>query len=38
MKLSEFKYNLPRNSIAKFPATPRDTSKMMIVNRETGET
>jgi S-adenosylmethionine:tRNA ribosyltransferase-isomerase len=38
MKLSEFKYNLPKNSIAKFPSDPRDSSRLMILNRETGET
>jgi len=38
MKLSEFKYNLPKNNIAKFPSDPRDSSRLMILNRETGET
>lgn len=37
MKLSEFKYNLVRNSISKFPADPRDSSRLMVVNRETGD-
>lgn len=37
MKLSEFKYNLPKNNVAKFPAEPRDSSNLMILNRETGE-
>jgi S-adenosylmethionine:tRNA ribosyltransferase-isomerase len=37
MKLSEFKYNLTKNSIAKFPAEPRDSAKLMVVNRQTGE-
>ena len=37
MKLSEFKYNLPRNAIAKFPADPRDSSRMMVLHRQTGE-
>ncbi len=37
MKLSEFKYTLPKNSIAKYPAEPRNSAKMMVVNRETGE-
>lgn len=36
MKLSEFKYTLPKNSIAKFPLEPRDSSRMMVVNKETG--
>jgi S-adenosylmethionine:tRNA ribosyltransferase-isomerase len=33
MKLSDFKYPLPRNLIAKFPAKPRDHSRMMVMNR-----
>ena len=33
MKLSDFKYPLPRNLIAKFPAKPRDHSRMMVLNR-----
>ena len=37
MKLSEFKYNLPRNLIAKLPADPRNSSKLMVVNRTTGD-
>ncbi len=37
MKLSEFKYALPKNNIARFPAEPRDASRMMILNRETGK-
>jgi len=37
MKLSDFKYNLPKNLIAKYPASPRDKAKLMIVNRETEE-
>src|SRR3990172_3908992 len=37
MKLSDFKYNLPKNLIAKYPASPRDKSKLMVVDRETEE-
>jgi S-adenosylmethionine:tRNA ribosyltransferase-isomerase len=37
MKLSDFKYNLPKTSIAKYPVSPRDKAKLMVVNRETGE-
>ncbi len=33
MKLSDFKYNLPKTSIAKHPADPRDKAKMMVLNR-----
>ena len=36
MKLSEFKYAIQKNSIAKFPADPRDSSNLMILNKETG--
>ena len=37
MKLSDFKYNLPKTAIAKFPVTPRDKAKLMVLNRETQE-
>ncbi len=37
MKLSDFKYNLPKNVIAKYPVTPRDKAKLMVLNRETQE-
>lgn len=33
MKLSDFKYPLPRNLIAKYPAKPRDAAKLMVLNR-----
>jgi S-adenosylmethionine:tRNA ribosyltransferase-isomerase len=33
MKLSDFKYPLPRNLIAKYPAKPRDSARLMVVNR-----
>jgi S-adenosylmethionine:tRNA ribosyltransferase-isomerase len=33
MKLSDFKYPLPRNLIAKYPAKPRDGSRLMVLNR-----
>ncbi len=36
MKLSAFKYNLPKTAIAKFPAKPRDKAKLMVLDRETG--
>lgn len=36
MKLSEFKYDLPKGAIiAQEPANPRDSSKLMIYNKET---
>jgi S-adenosylmethionine:tRNA ribosyltransferase-isomerase len=37
MKLSDFKYPVPRNLIAKTPARPRDHSKLMVVHRDTQE-
>ncbi len=37
MKLSDFKYNLPKSAIAKFPVEPRDSAKLMVLNRETQE-
>jgi S-adenosylmethionine:tRNA ribosyltransferase-isomerase len=37
MKLSEFKYALPKQNIAKFPADPRDTARMMVVDKNTGD-
>ncbi len=33
MKLSDFKYNIPKTAIAKFPAEPRDKAKMMVLDR-----
>lgn len=35
MKLSEFSYTLPKTAIAKYPVTPRDKAKLMVINRET---
>lgn len=35
MKLSEFKYNLPKTAIAKFPSEKRDESKLMVLDRKT---
>jgi len=37
MKLSDFKYNLPKTAIAKYPVTPRDKAKMLVLDRETQE-
>jgi len=36
MKLSEFKYPIQKNAIAKFPADPRDSARLLVLNRETG--
>jgi len=33
MKLSDFKYPLPRNLVAKHPAHPRDHARLMVLNR-----
>jgi S-adenosylmethionine:tRNA ribosyltransferase-isomerase len=33
MKLSDFQYPLPRNLIAKNPASPRDSSRLMVLQR-----
>lgn len=33
MKLSDFRYPLPRNLIAKYPANPRDNARLMVLNR-----
>jgi len=37
MKLSDFKYNLPKTSIAKYPVSPRDKSKLLVLHKDTGE-
>lgn len=37
MKTSDFYYNLPEELIAQTPIEPRNASKLMILNKETGE-
>lgn len=37
MKLSQYKYNLPDELIAKYPAEKRDESKLMILDRKSGK-
>jgi S-adenosylmethionine:tRNA ribosyltransferase-isomerase len=37
MKLSQYKFNLPAELIAKFPADRRDESRLMVLNRKTGK-
>jgi S-adenosylmethionine:tRNA ribosyltransferase-isomerase len=37
MKLSDFKYNLPKTAIAKYPVSQRDKAKLMVLNKETQE-
>ncbi|MCH3923680.1 MAG: tRNA preQ1(34) S-adenosylmethionine ribosyltransferase-isomerase QueA [Bacteroidales bacterium] len=34
MKLSQFKYNLPKELIAEFPSKERDEAKLMVINRK----
>jgi len=36
-KLGDFNYKLPKSNIAQFPEKRRDHSKLMVVNRESGE-
>ena len=36
MKTSDFDYNLPEASIAQTPAEPRDTSRLLVLHRDTG--
>jgi len=37
MKLSQFKFNLPKDLIAEHPAKERDVARLMVVNRKTGK-
>jgi len=37
MKLSQYKFNLPVDLIAKYPAENRDESKLMVLHRDTGK-
>ena len=37
IRLSNFRYKLPKTAIAKYPADPRNASRMMVLNRKTGE-
>lgn len=37
MKLSQFKFKLPDELIAQYPALHRDESRLMVVHRKTGE-
>ncbi|HOJ19115.1 MAG: tRNA preQ1(34) S-adenosylmethionine ribosyltransferase-isomerase QueA [Ignavibacteriales bacterium] len=36
MKLSDFNYNLVKKNIPKYPVSPRDKAKLLVVNKETG--
>ena len=37
MKLSRFKFKLPKELIAQHPARHRDESRLMVIDRETGD-
>lgn len=37
MRVDEFDYYLPEDRIAQHPVTPRDSSRLMVVDRSTGE-
>src|SRR5215212_890563 len=36
MKTSDFYYNLPESFIAQTPAEPRDSSRLLVLHRDTG--
>jgi len=37
MKLSQYKFNLPTDLIAKYPADNRDESRLLVLHRDTGK-
>ncbi len=37
MKLSQFKFNLPKDLVAEHPAKTREGARLMVVNRKTGK-
>jgi S-adenosylmethionine:tRNA ribosyltransferase-isomerase len=37
MNVADFDYDLPESFIAQEPANPRDSSRLMVVNRQTGD-
>ena len=37
MKLSQFKFNLPEELIAKYPVDHRDESRLLVVHKKTGK-
>lgn len=37
MKLSQFKFKLPEEKIAQYPAPHRDECRMMVLHRKTGD-
>ncbi len=36
MRTAEFDFNLPDDLIARYPASPRDSARLLVVDRETG--
>nr|BCX00811.1 MAG: S-adenosylmethionine:tRNA ribosyltransferase-isomerase [Bacteroidota bacterium] len=36
-KLSDFRYSYPPKLVAKYPAEPRDSARLMVVHRDTGQ-
>ena len=37
MRVSDFDYELPKHLIAKYPANPRDSAKLLVLHRKTGK-
>ena len=37
LKLSDFEYDFPTALVAKYPAEPRDSARLMVVHRDSGE-
>jgi S-adenosylmethionine:tRNA ribosyltransferase-isomerase len=37
MKLSQFKFNMPKDLLAEYPAKNRDESRLMVIHRKTGK-
>jgi S-adenosylmethionine:tRNA ribosyltransferase-isomerase len=37
MQTSDFAYHLPESSIAQTPVEPRDSSRLLVLHRDTGE-
>lgn len=37
MKLSKFKFNLPKDLLAKYPSDQRDEARLMVLHRKTGK-
>ena len=35
MKLSQFKFNLPKDLLAEYPAKNREDARLMVINRQT---